>query len=531
MRWDSAAAQRAIDFFPDLLVLAEGEFAGYPFNLELWQQFIVGSIFGWKGADGFRRFRNSYVEIGKGNGKSPMAGGIGLYMMVADGEPGAQCFAAAVTRDQANILFQDAVKMVQASPELRSRIQQSGSRPVFNLAYLPTGSFFRPISSEGRGLEGKRVHFAAIDEIHEHRTPVVVDKMDEGTKGRRQAHIFEITNSGYDRNSVCWVHHEYSRQVLEGVIPAEKSDTWFAYVCGLDAKDDWRDDKVWIKANPNLGVSVHSRYLREMVDKAAGMPTKESTTKRLNFCIWTQQANPWMPIEVWDACEGAQAKNDQQRIALYQALRESLRGQVCYGGLDLALTRDLSCFVLLFPPAGERKHWAVLAWFWCAEDDIQQRSHRDLVPYDVWARQGFITATPGNVTDHDFIETEIKQLRSQYKIIEAGFDRALAAQLVTHLTAEGLTMVEIAQGPFTMNAPIHTIEKLLLGKQLVHGGHPVMRWCCSNAVLRQDSNGNVKFDKQRATGRIDGMTALATAGVRAFVAGPAATATPRATLL
>src|SRR5262245_25267135 len=293
LHFDERAATRSIEFF-SFLRLAEGEHAGKPFRLEPFEQFIVGSLFGWKGSDGFRRFRNGYVEMGKGNGKSPLAAGIALYGLSADGETGAEVYSAAVTRDQAKIVFADAVKMVTASPALSRRID----RTVNNLAVLSTNSFFRPVSSEARGLDGKRVHIAVIDEIHEHPSSHVVDKMRAGTKGRRQALIFEITNSGYDRNSVCWAHHEYSTKVLDRII---QDDSWFTYVCQLDPCeecqrqgktqpqdncpncDQWTDEKVWIKANPCLDVSITRRYLSEQVREAQGMPSKQNIVKRLNF--------------------------------------------------------------------------------------------------------------------------------------------------------------------------------------------------------------------------------------------------------
>jgi phage terminase large subunit-like protein len=277
--------------------------------------------------------------------------------------------------------------MVESSPALSARITKSGKNHVYNLALLATASFFRPVSSEGRGLDGKRVHYAALDEIHEHIDATVVDKMRAGTKGRRQALIYEITNSGYDRHSVCWRHHEYSRMVLEGMM---ENDSWFAYVCGLDDGDDWHDEKVWLKANPNLGISITEKYLREQVQEADGMPSKENIVKRLNFCIWTEQSTRWMALEKWDACDGV-------------VDAEALAGEFCYGGLDLAITRDLSALVLVFPPSGDRRSWQILPFFWCPADDIAERSKRDHVPYDVWAREGSIEVTPGNVTDHDFI--------------------------------------------------------------------------------------------------------------------------------
>ncbi len=213
LRWDEDDAHRAIEFFETFLCLAEGQHDGQPFKLEPWQQFVIACLFGWKSGS-FRRFRTAYVEIGKGNGKSPMAAGIGLYGLLADRESAAEVYSAAVVKDQAKILFRDAENMRDASPYLKRFIEKH----VNNLFVPTTNSFFRPISSEKRGLDGKRVHMALIDELHEHPSALVVDKMRAGTKGRRQALIFEITNSGYDRNSVCYQHHDYSEKVLSGII-------------------------------------------------------------------------------------------------------------------------------------------------------------------------------------------------------------------------------------------------------------------------------------------------------------------------
>jgi phage terminase large subunit-like protein len=399
--FNERAATRALEFF-GFLNLAEGEHAGKPFRLESFEQFIVGSLFGWMGPDGYRRFRTAYVEIGKGNGKSPMAAGIGLFGLFADGEMGAEIYSAAVTRDQAKIAFSDAEKMVDASPALSRRVEKT----VNNLAVLATNSFFRPVSSEARGLDGKRVHIALIDEIHEHPTAMVVDKMRAGTKGRRQALIFEITNSGYDRTSVCWAHHDYSAKVLEGII---EDDSWFAYICQLDPCEDcqsegktqsvdgcptcdqWTDESVWIKANPCLDVSITRKYLREQVREATGMPSKQNIVKRLNFCTWTEQADRWIDMGIWD--EGAHIVRPNELLERF-----------CFGGLDLSTTTDISAFVLAFPPHDDGELWKILCRFWIPKDNVGKRVQRDRVPYDQWIREGFIEATEGNVVDYDVLK-------------------------------------------------------------------------------------------------------------------------------
>ncbi len=497
LRFDEDLAERAVNFFPVVLRLAEGQHAGKPFNLQPWQQFIVASLFGWLAEDGYRRFRIAYIEIGKGNGKSPMAGGIGLYGLVADREPGAEIYSAAVNRDQARILWTDADKMVDASPALQRKID----RKVNNLAVLSSHSFFRPVSAEARGLDGKRVHMALIDEIHEHPTSLVVDKMRAGTKGRRQALIVEITNSGYNRHTVCWHHHEYSQKILEGSVD---NDSWFAYVCGLDPEvregdtvvreaDDWRDETVWIKANPNLGVSVTLKYLREQVQEAIGMPSKEAIVRRLNFCEWTQASTVWIADKKWMLC--ADPVDPQ-----------ALSGRLCFGGLDLANTTDVGAFVLYFPADDEDPLARVLPFFWIPSEGVNAKSDR--VPYKQWVRAGAIKVTDGNVIDYEVIRQDIRELYERYAIHEIAYDRWNATQLVTQLQGDGLAMVPWGQGFQMMTAPTRELETLITGRQIAHGGHPVLRWMAGNTVVQQDPAGNIKPDKAKSSEKIDGIVAL-----------------------
>jgi phage terminase large subunit-like protein len=493
LRWDLELAEKACDFFSEVLVLEDGR----PFRLEPYQCFVVGSLFGWYGPDGYRRFRTAYVEMGKGSGKSPLAAGVCLYGLIADGEPSAEVYSAATTQDQARIVWRHADRMVEQSPELGEAVHRGAAC----LSYGSPESVFRPVSSEHKGLDGKLVHIAAVDELHEHPSALVVDKIRAGTKGRRNALIFEITNSGWDRHSVCWDHHEYSLKVLQGVIANE---SWFGYVCALDEKDDWKDPAVWLKANPGLGVTIPRRYLEEQVVEAVGMPSKENIVRRLNFCEWTEQSVRAIPMEEWD--RGA---------ASIDAV--TLRGRKCYGGLDLARVADLSAFVLLFPPIEDGEPWKALVWFWVPEDDIQKRVLRDRVPYDVWVRDGLITATSGNVTDFGFIESKVLELSRLYDIREIAFDRTFAGEIVQALMSEGLTMVEFGQGFLSMAAPTSELLRMVKGGELQHGGNPVLRWNASNLATAQDAAGNLKPDKEHSYERIDGIVALLNALGRAVV--------------
>lgn len=489
LTFDVQLAARAIAFI-ECLTLADGEHAGQPFKLQPWQAFIVGSLFGWLSSDGYRRFRTAYVEIGKGNGKTPLGAAIAMYLAIADGEAGAEVYTAAVSRDQAGIAFRDVKRFAEASPALAARLKVD----AHNVAYHATGSYIRPVSSEGRGLDGKRVHGCLIDEIHEHQTSVVVDKMRAGTKGRRQAMIVEITNSGYDRHSVCYAHHEFSTRVLQQVVD---NDSWFAFVCALDEGDDWlTDPSCWVKTNPNLGVSITEKYLQEQVAEARDIPSKRNIVARLLFCVWTEQSSVWVPIEHWD--KGA--------VPL-----DLVQGRECYGGLDLASTADIAAHVLVFPPASPGERWQVLPRLFCPAEGILTRARRDGVPYDQWRDQGFLIATEGNQIDYAFIRSSIHLDAEQYRIKSIAFDRWNSSQLVQELLADGFNMLGFGQGFASMAAPVRELQRLIMSEQIAHAGHPVLRWMMSNIAALQDPAGNQKFDKSKSGDKIDGAVALAMA--------------------
>ena len=489
MFFDMKAAEKVFNFF-SYLSLSEGEFAGKPFVLQPFQAFIIGSLFGWKGGDGLRRYRKAYIEVAKGNGKSPLLAGIGLYGLLASGEEAAEIYAAAVTRDQANILFTDAKRMIEASTKLSKRVLIN----VRNLAVMETNSFFRPLSSEARSLDGKRVFMALIDEVHEHPSAMVVDKMQAGTKGRREPMICEITNSGFDRNSVCWHHHEYSEKILNG---AAVDDGWFAYVCGLDEGDDWRDEKIWIKANPCLGVSVTLKYLREQVKEAIGMPSKENIVKRLNFCVWTQQNNRWINTDTWN-------ENNTREIN-----ESELAGRRCYGGLDLSSVSDISAWVLVFPDENDPEKIDVLARFWCPNDRLYDTGNKYKEQYQTWHRQGFLETTPGNCIDFAFVRAKILEDAQKFQLVDMNIDRLFQAhQLAMELIDEGILVVGMGMGFTSFAAPMKDFERLLLGRKINHGGNPVLRWMADNVAVSQDPAGNIKPNKAESQGKIDGLVAL-----------------------
>lgn len=498
--WDIEAAQRAINFFSMVLKLNGGDYEGKPFVLLPWQCFIVGSLFGWKNEDGYRRFRMVYVESGKGSGKSPLAGGVGLYCLTADNEPRAEVYAAATKKDQAIILFRDAVAMVDQSPALSQRITKSGGAgKEWNLAFLQAGSFFRPISSDD-GQSGPRPHCALIDEIHEHKSNVAVEMMRAGTKGRRHALIFMITNSGHDKTSVCYDYHEYGRKVADGSI---EDDSFFSFICSLDEGDDpFQDESCWKKANPSLGHTFTERYLREQVTQARGMPSKESLVRRLNFCQWVDADNPWMSSEVWSNCE-----EDYDL--------DELEGEECYGGLDLSGTRDLTALALFFP-----KKKKLLVEFWTPKDTLADRAKTDRVPYEVWVKNGYVNATPGKAVKYGFVAERIAQLALRFDIKAIAFDQYRIKYLEPELEEADVSvpMIPHGQGYYKaqdsglwMPHSIELFEEMLDDGTITIKTNPCLRWNASSAVTEADQKENRIFAKKRSTGRIDGVVASAMA--------------------
>lgn len=522
LTWDLAAANKAIRFYRTVLKLNGGEFEGLPFELLPWQKFIVGSIFGWKSSDGYRRFRVVYVESGKGSGKSPLAAGVGLTGLIADNEARAEIYAAATKKDQAMILFRDAVAMVQQSPELTKRLVCSGTgQNIWNLAYLKSGSFFRPISSDD-GQSGPRPHMALIDEVHEHKTNMVVEMMRAGTKSRKQALIFMITNSGSNKRGPCWEYHEYGSRVASGALT---DDGFFAYICSLDEGDDpIQDESCWFKSNPSLQDAdlPGMKYLREQVTEARGMPSKEAMVRRLNFCEWTGAESPWISWDVWSQAE--------ERVPM-----SLLRNRPSVGGLDLSSTTDLTSFVLLFYPTYEDPHWRLLPYFWIPDHELDKREARDKVPYAAWVKSRDLETTPGRAISKLHVLRRLQTICDFFQVDKIAFDRWRIEDMRQLMTEYDITLpelVEFGQGFKDMGPAVDEFERRLLGmieqqpeeecgaaeffddalpcevvESLRHDGNPVMTWCAGNAVIVSDPANNRKADKAKATGRIDGIIA------------------------
>ena len=327
---------------------------------------MVGCLFGWQRSTGLRRFRTAYCAVPRKNGKSTLSAGIGLYLLVADGEQGAEIYSAATTRDQARIVFDEAKRMVGASPALKRRV----GILINNLHVAATASRFMPLSSDASSMDGLNVHGAIIDELHAHRTRHVVDVLETATGARRQPLLFEITTAGYDRHtrsassttttrSRCWK-------------ASVQDDSWFAFIAAADEGDDWTDPAVWRKANPNFGLSVKEDDLARKAEKAIALPGAQNAFRRMHLNEWTEQAERWIDLAAWDACAGP--------VDL-----EQLRGRPCFGGLDLSTTTDVTALAWVFPPEDDDGLWQVLSRYFVPEENLRKRAERDRVPYDLWA--------------------------------------------------------------------------------------------------------------------------------------------------
>ncbi|WP_439150753.1 terminase large subunit [Sulfitobacter sp.] len=517
--WDVEAAERFYGFCRTVLRLSEGQFDGVPFELEPSQKFICGSLFGWKWAkSGKRRYRRAYIEQGKGNGKSPMVGAIGLYGLVADGEAGAQIYAAGATKEQAGILFRDAVGMVDKAPALDRNIRRSGGPGrEYNLAHMKSGSFFRPVSRETKKTgSGPRPHFALCDEVHEHPDGGVIEILERGFKFREQPLLIMITNSGSDRKSICWQERKHAVNVAAG---DTQDDTTFSYVCALDDEDDpFEDPTCWIKANPLLGVTITEEYLAIQVKQAKDIAAKANGIRRLHFCQWTDAESAWISRAMWEGIEDS-------NLTL-----EDFEGKVCWAGLDLSAKVDLTAKALVFDDGQTEdglQKFAAFVHGYTPEDTLKARAERDGAPYDLWVDAGYLTATPGKKTRLDFVAQDLLDDSGAFDLDFVAYDNYLIADFEAILEDMGgeLPLLDHPQGwnkrkrttedgeeiQLWMPGSIDELETLILeGRIRVHV-NPALRSAVSSATFDRSPADLRRFTKHKATGRIDMAVALAMA--------------------
>ena len=504
--YDKDAADYAVMFI-ESLCHTKGTWAGKPFELIDWQEQIIRDLFGILKPNGYRQFNTAYVEIPKKMGKSELAAAVALLLTCGDGEERAEVYGCAADRQQAAIVFDVAADMVRMCPALSRRVKILASQK--RIIYKPTNSFYQVLSAEAYSKHGFNIHGVVFDELHTQPNRKLFDVMTKGSgDARMQPLYFLITTAGTDTHSICYETHQKAKDILEG----RKIDpTFYPVIYGADESEDWTDPKVWRKANPSLGITVGIDKVRAACESARQNPGEENAFRQLRLNQWVKQAVRWMPMEKWDACAFAVNEDD-------------LEGRVCYGGLDLSSTTDITAFVLVFPPTDEDDRYVVLPYFWIPEDSMDLRVRRDHVPYEVWERQGYLMTTEGNVVHYGYIEKFIERLGEKFNIREIAFDRWGAIQMVQNLEGMGFTVVPFGQGFKDMSPPTKELMKLVLEKRIAHGGHPVLRWMMDNIYIRTDPAGNIKADKERSTEKIDGAVATIMALDRAIRCGNVSTA-------
>ena len=480
--FDRKAAQRAISFI-EKLKHTKGKWAGQRFKLEPWQQFILWNIFGWMKADGTRRFRYVYVEIARKNGKTALSAGIGLYMLFADGEARPEVYSAATVKDQARICFSDAVEIVKKT-DLKNYLSPYRNSIVYEMK----GGTMKPLSSDYGTHDGLNPSCGIIDEFHAHKDSGMFDVIKSAFGARRQPLMFIITTAGFNKNGACYAYRSNVIKVLQGI---NEDDSLFGIIYTLDCKEEWDNPKMWVKSNPNLGVSVFPEYLSDQVNDAKNRPeaVRNVMTKNVNLLVDAEKT--WILDDMWQKCIGSTE-------------RESLRGCQCWGGLDLSNVSDITAFVLLFH---ENERFQLLPFFWIPEEKMLEKIRKENINYDKWVQQGYVKVTAGNVLDYDFVKADILQIVEEFDLQSTAYDRWNASQTIIDLQNEGMECSPFGQGYGSMGAPTKEFEKMVLTEKIEHFGNPVLRWMMSSTAVKTDPAGNIKPDKEKSVQKIDGIVA------------------------
>ena len=483
--------------FIERLPHVKGPLARQPIKMEPWQVFILTTVFGWVKPDGKRRFRRAYIEVPRGNAKSTLSSGIGLYMLTADGEGGAEIYSLATTRDQARIVFGDAQAMARASKGFRSRFGVSVG--AHNIHVQATGSKFEALSAEGSTLDGLNIHFGCIDELHAHKTRTVYDVVETATGKRDNSLLWVITTAGSNRAGICYEVRGFVTRLLDGVFA---DDSQFGIIYGIDEGDDWGDEASLIKANPNWAVSVRPDVLLPLQAKAMQLPSAVNNFKTKHLNEWVNADTAWMDMRAWE--RGTEPALDIETFA----------GRPCWIGLDLASKTDIAALVVLFSHPEIDGGFAVFGRYFLPEETALASGNSQ---YEGWMRSGRLTATPGNVIDFGWVEAELLGLSSRFAVEAVAFDPFQATQLSTRMLAEGLPMIEVRPTVLNFSEPMKILEALVLQGKLRHDGDPVLAWMASNVVAHLDAKDNIYPRKERPEQKIDGIVALIMALARALL--------------
>ena len=485
--FDEAAANQAVQFFETVLRHSKGEWAGQPFKLLDWQRDqVIRPVFGWKRADGTRRYRRAYVEVPKKNGKSTLCAGIALYLLTFDNEPGAEVYTAAADRDQASIVFNEAANMVEAAPGLYRRCNVRRANKT--IEYRGTRSVLKALSAEVPTKHGLNISGLVFDELHAQKTPELWDTLKYGGRSRRQPLLFAITTAGYDRESLCWEQHCYAEGILNGTI---EDDSYFALIYAANPEDDWTGEDTWRKANPSYGITIKPDAIAEECQSAQKIASEENTFKRLTLNIWTEQDVRAITLRDWDACK---------RVIHWDRLPQV----ECFAGIDLASSLDLTSLVLAF---GFGYKYLLLPFFWVPERACKERERLNKVRFDNWARRGHVFITRGERLDQRAVRTFVNELASRFSFREIAIDRWNASQLTQDLSDDGFEMVPFGQGYASISSPTKEFEALVVSRHVFHDGHPVLRWNVGNMAFELDPAGNPKPSKKKSLEKIDGAVA------------------------
>lgn len=505
--FDIDAAQHVRDFFSEFLRHSKDRrWAGNPFILLDWQwEWVIAPAFGWMRPDGYRRIRKIYCEINKKNGKSTLAAGVGLYLLLADGEPGARVFSTATKKEQAALVHDEAVNMVKASPELRSRLRLN--RTTKTISHEKADGKYAALAVDGAGIEGENISGLIVDEMHVWTDRSFWEGLFYGDIARTQPLTFIVTTAGvWDPTSLGWQEHDYAMQWLEDRI--EDQEYWAYNPCATKEDiegDGILDPAVHRKANPSYDVTIDPDEIMKAAKRAKAQPSLLNNFIRRRLGFWVQAFSSWLDMAKWGVCSKPVDE-------------ELMRGRPCFAGLDLASKIDLTAWVLVFPPTDDDPLWRILPRFWVPAEMATTRSQNDKVKYLEWGRDGFLTLTPGNETDYSAVRAQIAADRAKFEFAEGsiGADPWNLTDIRQQVDPEALYIIELRQVHENLSEPTKKIEALVLSEAIAHGGHPVLRWCMGNVKLLEDTNGNMRPSKKHSTEKIDGAVAFVMAMNRAL---------------
>jgi phage terminase large subunit-like protein len=475
-------------WFIENLTHTKGELAGRAIHLEPWQCFLLTTLFGWKSKAGNRRFRSAYVEVSRGNGKSTLLSGIGLFCLCADHEPGAEVYSFATTREQAKIVFGDAQTMARGNRALQ---EAYGLEVTAHALYVPaTNSTFQAKSAEGSTLDGLNTHLAIIDELHAHKKRDVFDVVETSLGKRRNSLMVSITTAGVDRTGICYEQRTLVTKILSGSL---QDESYFGIIYTLDPDDDWKSDEALAKANPNWGVSVRPEVIRALQAKAIATPSAENNFKTKHLDVWCNADVGWMDMKAWDACAD-------------ESLDESdFDGEPCWLGLDLASTSDMTAKVKIF----QRKidgssHYYLFGDYWLPRTAIERGVNSQ---YQGWEYLGYLHVCEGPVTDFAEIRDSILEDCGRYSVQSVAYDPFQAVQLSKELSDDGVPMVLCKQTVANLSDPMKQFQALVLDHRLHFNGDPVLTWMVSNVVCHVDVKENIYPRKDAPENKIDGVVA------------------------